>query len=131
MHSIARFRLHCKLYIVIPLYIMSTEIYDEMERQVGITAYLSKEHTGFAAVLKARISDFVVHEGTSNSWQFTDRQSMAVLLVESQHVFTHTPSSVVFHGVTFVSSQPRRPHRTTGESRCPRRGGARTEKTKA
>lgn len=36
-----------------------------MERDVGISAYLSKEHSGFAAVVKARISDFVVHEGTT------------------------------------------------------------------
>ena len=41
------------------------EIYDAMERDVGISAYLSKEHSGFAAVVKARISDFVVHEGTT------------------------------------------------------------------
>jgi len=38
------------------------EIYNAIEHEVGISSYLSKEHPGFAAVLKARISDFVVHE---------------------------------------------------------------------
>lgn len=36
--------------------------YDELERQVGISSYISS-HEGFAAVVKARYSDFIVHEG--------------------------------------------------------------------
>ena len=36
--------------------------YDELERQVGISSYVSS-HEGFAAVVKARYSDFIVHEG--------------------------------------------------------------------
>ena len=35
--------------------------YDELERQVGISSYVSS-HEGFAAVIKARYSDFIVHE---------------------------------------------------------------------
>ncbi|KAL3816183.1 hypothetical protein ACHAXA_007301 [Cyclostephanos tholiformis] len=35
--------------------------YDDIERQVGISAYAST-HEGFAAIVKARYSDFVVHE---------------------------------------------------------------------
>ena len=38
------------------------EKYDEVERSMGICSYASKCN-GFAAVLKARYSDFVVHEG--------------------------------------------------------------------
>jgi hypothetical protein len=40
-----------------------TEPYDAIEREMGISSYMSTEHSGFAAVLKARYSDFVVHEG--------------------------------------------------------------------
>lgn len=40
-----------------------TERYDEIERQMGILAYVSPENKGFAAVVKARYSDFIVHEG--------------------------------------------------------------------
>ena len=36
--------------------------YDDLERKFGISAYASP-HEGFAAVVKARYSDFVVHEG--------------------------------------------------------------------
>ena len=36
--------------------------YDELERQVGISSYVSS-HEGFAAVVKARYSDCIVHEG--------------------------------------------------------------------
>ena len=36
--------------------------YDDLERKFGISAYASP-HEGFAAVLKARYSDFLVHEG--------------------------------------------------------------------
>jgi hypothetical protein len=36
--------------------------YDELEKQVGISSYVSS-HEGFAAVVKARYSDFIVHEG--------------------------------------------------------------------
>ena len=41
------------------------ERYDALERQMGIVEYLS-DHAGFAAVVKARYSDFLVHEGTSS-----------------------------------------------------------------
>ena len=37
--------------------------YDEVEQRMGICAYASPENEGFAAVLKARYSDFCVHEG--------------------------------------------------------------------
>jgi hypothetical protein len=43
---------------------MATQPYDAVESAVGISSYMSTEHSGFAAVLKARYSDFVVHEGT-------------------------------------------------------------------
>jgi hypothetical protein len=36
--------------------------YDAVERQFGIFAYLTEE-PGFDAVVKARYSDFLVHEG--------------------------------------------------------------------
>jgi hypothetical protein len=41
-----------------------TERYNEVEQSMGICAYASSENEGFAAVLKARYSDFCVHEGT-------------------------------------------------------------------
>ena len=42
-----------------------TEQYDAIERQMGIFSYASSmnDNSGFAAVLKARYSDFLVHEG--------------------------------------------------------------------
>lgn len=39
-----------------------TDKFDAIEREVGIRVYLSDE-PGFAAVVKARFSDFIVHEG--------------------------------------------------------------------
>eukprot|EP00956_Cyclotella_meneghiniana_P025165 scaffold51870_cov71-Cyclotella_meneghiniana.AAC.2 len=36
--------------------------YDSIEKEFGIAAYASP-HQGFAAVVKARYSDFIVHEG--------------------------------------------------------------------
>jgi hypothetical protein len=36
--------------------------YDSVEKKFGISAYASP-HVGFAAVVKARYSDFIVHEG--------------------------------------------------------------------
>ena len=36
--------------------------YDEIEKRFGISSYAST-HEGFAAVVKGRYSDFVVHEG--------------------------------------------------------------------
>lgn len=38
---------------------------DSLEHEVGILSYASsiQIHSGFAAVLKARYSDFLVHEG--------------------------------------------------------------------
>jgi hypothetical protein len=48
---------------------MTTQPYNAIEREVGISSYLSTEHSGFAAVLKARYSDFVVHEGTFTTCQ--------------------------------------------------------------
>ena len=39
------------------------EKYDAVERDVGICTYLTPSQQGFAAVLKARYADFVVHEG--------------------------------------------------------------------
>ena len=41
-----------------------TERYDKQEKMMGISAYASPQVLGFAAVSKARYSDFVVHEGT-------------------------------------------------------------------
>jgi len=41
-----------------------TNRYDEVEHRFGIRAYASP-HGGFAAVVKARYSDFIVHEGAS------------------------------------------------------------------
>lgn len=42
-----------------------TDRYDAVERQVGILSYASpaSDNAGFAAVVKARYSDFLVHEG--------------------------------------------------------------------
>jgi len=40
--------------------------FDAVEREMGISSYMSTENSGFAAVLKARFSDFVVHEGESD-----------------------------------------------------------------
>jgi hypothetical protein len=42
-----------------------TERYDAVERNVGISSYASPatDNPGFAAVVKARYSDFLVHEG--------------------------------------------------------------------
>jgi tRNA pseudouridine13 synthase len=48
---------------------MTTQPYSAVESEVGISSYMSTEHLGFAAVLKARYSDFVVHEGTFTSCQ--------------------------------------------------------------
>ena len=44
-----------------------TERFDAVERQVGIDSYASSitDNAGFAAVVKARYSDFLVHEGES------------------------------------------------------------------
>ena len=39
-----------------------TDRFDGIEKKFGIAAYASP-HEGFAAVVKARYSDFVVHEG--------------------------------------------------------------------
>jgi len=39
------------------------EHFDSLERRMGISAYASEDNPGFAAVLKARYSDFLVHEG--------------------------------------------------------------------
>lgn len=41
--------------------------FDSVENAVGILSYASSVtvHPGFAAVLKARYSDFLVHEGTN------------------------------------------------------------------
>jgi hypothetical protein len=39
--------------------------YDAIERNVGIQVYLSDD-PGFAGVVKARYSDFIVHEGKKN-----------------------------------------------------------------
>lgn len=39
-----------------------THRYDDIERELGISAYCSP-HDGFASVVKARYADFVVHEG--------------------------------------------------------------------
>jgi hypothetical protein len=39
-----------------------TDKFDAIEREVGIRVYLSDE-PGFAGVVKARFSDFIVHEG--------------------------------------------------------------------
>lgn len=38
-----------------------TQTFDAIEKKLGISEYLSNEE-GFAAVLKARYSDFLVHE---------------------------------------------------------------------
>jgi len=43
-----------------------TDKFDAIEREVGIRVYLSDE-PGFAAVVKARFSDFIVHEGKEQS----------------------------------------------------------------
>jgi len=43
---------------------------DPTEVELGIATYLSPDTPGFAAVLKARYSDFVVHEGTWNTIQY-------------------------------------------------------------
>ena len=45
--------------------INSSNKYDDTERKFGISSYTST-HEGFAAVVKGRYSDFVVHEGTSS-----------------------------------------------------------------
>lgn len=37
------------------------EVFDDSERAIGISAYLS-QHEGFAAAVKSRYSDFIVHE---------------------------------------------------------------------
>ena len=56
------------------------EIYNAIEHEVGISSYLSKEHPGFAAVLKARISDFVVHEGEQNLRRMMQIQKQMMML---------------------------------------------------
>jgi len=45
--------------------INSSNRYDDTERKFGISSYTST-HEGFAAVVKGRYSDFVVHEGMSS-----------------------------------------------------------------
>jgi len=45
--------------------INSSNKYDDTERKFGISSYTST-HEGFAAVVKGRYSDFVVHEGMSS-----------------------------------------------------------------
>lgn len=40
-----------------------TQPFDKVESSMGISSYMSTKNVGFAAVLKARYSDFVVHEG--------------------------------------------------------------------
>ena len=49
--------------------INSSNRYDDIEKQFGISSYTST-HEGFAAVVKGRYSDFVVHEGTSSICAF-------------------------------------------------------------
>lgn len=49
---------------IAPTSVNMTERYNEVEQSMGICAYASSENEGFAAVLKARYSDFCVHEGT-------------------------------------------------------------------
>ena len=49
--------------------INSSNKYDDTERKFGISSYTST-HEGFAAVVKGRYSDFVVHEGTSSICAF-------------------------------------------------------------
>ncbi len=39
---------------------------DEIEEKFGITAFASKDVDGFAAILKARFSDFCVREGETS-----------------------------------------------------------------
>jgi hypothetical protein len=39
-------------------------VLDPAEVEVGISVYLNDDAPGFSAVLKARYSDFLVHEGT-------------------------------------------------------------------
>lgn len=43
-----------------------TDKFDAIETKVGIRVYLSDE-PGFAGVVKARYSDFIVHEGKGES----------------------------------------------------------------
>ena len=43
-----------------------TDKFDAIEKGVGIRVYLSDE-PGFAGVVKARYSDFIVHEGKGKS----------------------------------------------------------------
>ena len=45
--------------------INSSNKYDDTEKKFGISSYTST-HEGFAAVVKGRYSDFVVHEGMSS-----------------------------------------------------------------
>ena len=40
----------------------TTHRFDDVEKKFGLSAYASP-HEGFAAVVKGRYSDFVVHEG--------------------------------------------------------------------
>ena len=53
-----------------------TERYDEIKQQVGILAYVSPENKGFAAVVKERYSDFIVHEGRCGP---SERQAVAYM----------------------------------------------------
>ena len=46
--------------------------FDDVEKKFGLSAYASP-HEGFAAVVKGRYSDFVVHEG-----MYLDRQIVFV-----------------------------------------------------
>ena len=46
-----------------PTLATATAGFDKIEHEFGIASYLSLENQGFAAVLKARFSDFLVHEG--------------------------------------------------------------------
>ena len=50
----------------------TTNRFDDVEKKFGLSAYASP-HEGFAAVVKGRYSDFVVHEG-----MYLDRQIVFV-----------------------------------------------------
>lgn len=57
-----------------------TDHFDTFERDVGIRSYLTKEK-GFAAVLKARFSDFIVHE-TNNYGEVAKLESVELPVAE-------------------------------------------------
>lgn len=70
-----------------------SEVGDSTEHELGISVYLSpKDHTGFSAVVKARYSDFVVHEvGLDGTVARLDSLSTDIVTVPSSSSSSKDP----------------------------------------